>query len=172
MPPCSSRRSRQWKAWTDVKPENDAAVEVAGQALAAFNGNRALISEARELLLQKPELDAVTVRQLERVLLNAAEGPMTNPKLTSERIAAETAQASTLNSYVWKLDGKAVSANQIDELLRKSADLAERQKVWEVSKENGPVLKKGLINLRNLRNGCAKELGYPDYFTSRLPSTA
>ena len=38
----------QWKAMTDVTPAHDAASEVAGKAYAAFNGNPAIISEARD----------------------------------------------------------------------------------------------------------------------------
>ncbi len=162
------QQEAQWNAWTDVRAENDAAVEAAGKALAAFNGNPALINEARELLAHKPELTPLTVRQLERVLLNAAEGPMTNPQLTAERIAAETAQASTLNGFVFKLDEKPITANQIVEKLTESKDLAERQKIWEASKENGPPLRDGLVKLRDLRNRCAKELGYPDYFALQV----
>jgi peptidyl-dipeptidase A len=157
-----------WAASTDVKPEHDAAAEWAGKASAAFNGNPALITEARELLTHRKELKDITVRQLERVLLNAAEGPMTNPKLVADRVTAETAQASTMNGFVWKMDGKPISANQIDDILAKSDSLAERLKVWEVSKENGPALKEGLLKLRDLRNGCARELGYPDYFALQV----
>ena len=157
-----------WAASTDVKPEHDAAAEWAGRAAAAFNGNPALITEARELLAHRKELKDLTVRQLERVLLNAAEGPMTNPRLVADRVAAETAQASRMNGFVWKLDGQPLSANRIDEILAKSGDLAERRRVWEVSKENGPVLKDGLLRLRDLRNGCARELGYPDYFALQV----
>ena len=40
----------QWLAVTDVTPVHDAAAETAAKAAAAFNGNPALISEARELL--------------------------------------------------------------------------------------------------------------------------
>jgi peptidyl-dipeptidase A len=29
----------------------------------------------------------------------------------------------------------------------------------------GPLLKPGLVRLRDLRNGVARELGYPDYFS-------
>ncbi|MCE1229228.1 MAG: M2 family metallopeptidase [Firmicutes bacterium] len=153
-----------WAAATDVKPANDAAAEAAGKAFAAFNGNPMLIREARELLAHKDQLKPVTVAQLNWVLFNAAEGPMTNPTLTAARIAAETAQASTMNGFVWKVDGRAVSANQIDDVLSHSTDLAERMKWWTASKDNGPALREGLVKLRDLRNGCAKELGYPDYF--------
>ena len=37
----------QWDAVTDVSPVHDAAAEVAGNAYAAFNGNPAIINEAR-----------------------------------------------------------------------------------------------------------------------------
>lgn len=153
-----------WAAATDVKPEHDAAAEWANKAYAAFNGSPALIQEARELLAQKTQLRPVTIKELEAVLFNAAEGPMTNPKLVADRIVAETAQASTMNGFVWKVDGKAVSANQIDQVLGESKDAAERLKWWTASKENGPALRDGLVKLRDLRNACARELGYADYF--------
>src|SRR5205809_740166 len=84
----------QWNAMTDVTPEHDAAAEATGKAYAAFNGNPAIISEARELLTHQNELNELTVRQLKQLLLNAAEGPMTNPDLVAKRVAAETKQAS------------------------------------------------------------------------------
>ncbi|GLH73360.1 peptidase M2 [Geothrix limicola] len=158
------QQQASWLASTDVKPEHDAGAEWAGKAYAAFNGSPALITEARELLTHRKELKEITVRQLERVLLNAAEGPMTKPELVAARVAAETAQASTMNGFTWKLDGKPITANQIDDILGKSNNLEERRKVWEASKENGPALKDGLLKLRDLRNGCAQALGYHDYF--------
>src|SRR5262249_5927224 len=71
----------QWNAITDVTAEHDAAAEASGKAYAAFNGNAAIINEARELLMDQKELNDITVRQLKQLLLNAAEGPMTNPEL-------------------------------------------------------------------------------------------
>lgn len=154
----------QWDAATDVTPAHDAAAEVAGKARAAFTGNPALIREAQELLAQRKRLKPITVRQLERALLNAAEGPMTNPKLVADRIAAETKQASTLNSFVFRLGEKPITPNEIDNFLQTNKDLALRQSVWEASKQSGPALKLGLTRLRDLRNGVARELGHKDYF--------
>ena len=155
----------QWKAMTDVTPAHDAAAEVAGKAYVAFNGNPAVIREARELLGERAELDPLTVRELNQVLLNAAEGPMTNPFLAGRRVEVETKQASLLNSFQFKLKGKPITANEIDHLLNSSADLAERKAVWEASKEIGPTLQLNLMTLRDLRNGVAGELNYPDYFS-------
>jgi len=162
------QQQASWAASTDVSAAHDAAAEAAGKALAAFNGNKVLILEARELLLHKDQLKERSWRELEWVLLNAAEGPMTNPQLTADRIEAETLQASMMNGFTWKLDGKPISANQIDEILASSGDLAHRQAAWEASKENGVALREGLLKLRDLRNGCARELGYPDYFALQV----
>src|SRR5262245_21962190 len=116
----------QWDAVRDVTPAHDAASETAGKAYAAFNGNPAVIREARELLGHSAELNPLTVRELNQVLLNAGEGPMTNPPLVERRILSETRQASFLNSFQFKLDGKPITANEIDNLLNSSNDLAKR----------------------------------------------
>ncbi|MDQ3414816.1 MAG: hypothetical protein M3480_07580, partial [Verrucomicrobiota bacterium] len=127
----------QWDAARDVTPAHEAASEAASKAYAAFNGNPAVIKEARELLTHRADLTPLSVRQLNRVLLNAAEGPMTNAFLVERRIQAETRQASFLNSFEFKLKGKPITANEIDNLLNSSTDLAERKAVWEASKEIG-----------------------------------
>ena len=155
----------QWKALTDVSEVHDAGSEVASKARAALMGNPALINETKSLLLKRHELNDLTIRQLERVLLIAAESPMTKPELTQARIEAETKQASTLNGFEFKLRGKPVSVNDIDNLLQSNdTALDERLAVWLASKESGQALREGLIKLRDLRNGVAQEMGYPDYF--------
>ena len=45
-----------------------------------------MIKEAQDLLTHSSELTDITVRQLKQLLLNAAEGPMTNPDLTRETV--------------------------------------------------------------------------------------
>src|SRR5207249_113426 len=131
----------QWLAVTDVTPEHDAAAEATGKAYAAFNGNPAIISEARDLLTHQKDLNTLTVRQLKQLLLNAAEGPMTNPDLVAKRVEAETKQQSILNSFEFKLNGQKITANEIDNNLQRSTDFEERKAVWAVSKESGPVPK-------------------------------
>src|SRR5207237_8627610 len=124
--------------------EDDRAPEATGKAYDAFNGNPAIITEARELLTHKNELNELTIRQLNQLLLNAAEGPMTNPELVTKRVEAETKQASILNSFEFKLDGQPITANQIDDKLDSTSALNERKAVWEASKESGPALKPNL----------------------------
>ncbi len=160
----------QWAAATDVSPVNDAAAETAGKARAAFMGNPGMIREARALLEHRGQLSPLSVRQLERVLLIAAEGPMTNPELANARIKAETQQASTMNSFTFQLRGQTITPNEIDGLLNTSTNLAERRAVWEASKQSGPALKPGLVKLQGLRNAVARELGFADYFALQVAS--
>src|SRR5437016_13037633 len=93
---------------------------------------------------------------------------MTNTDLVSKRVEAETKQATILNSFEFKLNGQKITANDIDNKLEKSNDLAERKAVWEASKESGPALKPNLVILRNLRNGVGKEMKYPHYFSLQV----
>lgn len=158
----------QWAAATDVGPEHDAASAAASRAQAAFNGNPAIIGEARALLEHAAELDPLTVRQLRRVLLNAAEGPMTAPELVRARIDAETAQASAMNAFTYELDGTPITANALDDSLIAMTDPRRRLAVWEASKRIGPALRPGLEKLQGLRNGVARELGFADYFALQV----
>jgi peptidyl-dipeptidase A len=164
------QQEAQWVASTDVSPAHDAASETAGKAAAAFNGNPAIIREAQALLKEKKNLREITWRELERVILNAAEGPMTNPDLVKARIEAETQQASILNGFEFKLNGKPITVNEIDNQLSTNRNLTERKAIWEASKESGVALKPGLVKLQKLRNGVAKELGYHDYFALQVAS--
>src|SRR5437764_12696084 len=61
----------QWLAVTDVTPEHDTAAVATVKAYAALNENPAIITEARALLTHKNELNELTVRQLNQLLLKA-----------------------------------------------------------------------------------------------------
>ena len=159
------REATDWDVSTDVTPEHEAAAETAAKAYSAFVGNPALIAEARELLAHRATLTPSSVRQLERLLLAAAEAPMTNPALANARLEAETRQDAALNSYTFTFRGEPITPNDIDQRLLASRNLRERRELWEASKAVGPTLRPGLVRLRDLRNGVARELGYSDFLT-------
>jgi peptidyl-dipeptidase A len=147
---------------------NAARTRRAQEALSAFSGNVANIERTRALLRQRDQLDPLQVLQLERILYNAASAPQTVPELVRARIAAETRQVETLYGYQFTLNGRAVTPNQLDEVIRSGTDLRRRRAAWEASKAVGPALKPGITQLRDLRNGVVQALGYPDYFTFQV----
>jgi peptidyl-dipeptidase A len=160
----------EWAASTDVSPEHDGGRIAAGKALAAFVGNPFVIERAREFLKRPEALSPLETRQLRKILLIASEAPGTVPAIVAERVEAEGRQSSRLDSYTFCLERKgetcarSVTANDIDRMLQRSTDLAERLRVWEASKEIGPELKPGLIELRRLRNAVAREMGFRSFF--------
>jgi peptidyl-dipeptidase A len=159
-----------WKASTDVTDQNTGERIGADRAYAAFAGSDWVIRTTRELLAQRSRLDELTARQLDKILLDAAEYPGTIPEVVASRVAKEAEQSKILDGFefCWDRAGgkcrKAVTPNQIDQILVKSTDLAERRKAWEVSKQSGPALKPGLVELRELRNQVARELGFSSFF--------
>lgn len=161
----------QWKSNIEIiegDTTNAKATERANEAYAIFTGSAENIENARKFLEHKDHLTAAQVKQLEVILFAAANNPQTVKELVKERIQAETAQTEKLFGYDFKLEGKSVSTNELDEILKSSNNLEERRKAWESSKEVGKGLKDGLVNLRKLRNETVKALGYTDYYSYQV----
>lgn len=161
----------QWENNTRIVPgdtTNAARAKRTGEALAAFVGSVANIDTIRAFLADSARLTPLQVRQLEVMLYNAAGSPQTVADTVRSRIAAETEQVEKLYGFQFKVRGKPLTANDVDRILRESRNPTERLAVWEASKEVGPVLKPGMIRLRDLRNAVVQALGYPDFFSYQV----
>ncbi len=160
----------EWASNTRIVPGDTTNAErtrAANEKRAHFVGSAENIAQAKRFLERRSELSPLSVKQLERVLFNAAASPMTIPEVVKARIAAEAAQSELLYGFRYEIDGKTVTTNDIDEALRTERDLAKRRTVWEASKKVGPPLRNGLIELRRLRNEIVRPLGYRDFFSYR-----
>lgn len=161
----------EWVANTKIVEGDDSAQTAAAtarEAYSAFVGSVDVITKTKAYLEERGALDPIQVKQLQKVLYEAAANPQTDPALIKKLIDADGRQTKLLYGYEFTMDGAPLTPNDIDKKLRSSIDLAERQKVWEASKAIGPTLKPGLLELRDLRNGVVKELGYPDYYTYQV----
>ena len=147
---------------------NAVRTKAANKALLTFTGDTATIRKLKAFLAEKDKLTPIQVRQLEKMLYNAAQGPQTIPDVVTQRIAAEAKQTEDLYGFKFTIDGKEVTPNDIDKTLRESTNLAQRRKAWESSKEVGKVLKPGIVNLRDLRNKTVQALDYPDFFAYQV----
>jgi peptidyl-dipeptidase A len=160
----------RWKAVTDVTEEHTGERIGAEKALAAFRGSGYVIDSSRRFLQLREARSDTEFRQLDKILLNAAESPGTIPDVVQARVEAEARLSAVLDGFDFCLERrgkkclKQTTPNEIDDALLNSRDLSERRKYWEVSKQTGPVLKKGLAEVRELRNRVATELGYSSYF--------
>ena len=163
-----------WKAATDVTDQHVGERVGAEKSMAAFTGSRYVIETTKDLLASRPELDDLTARQLDKILLSAAEYPGTIPKVVEERVGQEARQSALLDSFEFCAEErggtcvKTITPNQIDNILRDSRDEKQRRHTWEVSKQIGPALKPGLIELRRLRNELAAEMGFSSFFALQV----
>lgn len=159
-----------WKAATDVNDQHTGERIGADRALAAFRGSRYVIEKAKNFLNAREGISDIEFRQLDNVLLAAAESPGTVPDAVNARIEAEARLQALMDGFEYCQErrgdkcAKTITPNEIDDGLLKSRDLNERRRLWEISKQSGPVLKPGLVELRDLRNRVAAELGYTSYF--------
>ncbi len=157
----------EWDANTRiVAGDTSAATRVrrANEALASYTGSIDVIERSRALRSRRDALTDLQARQLDTILRAAASSPQTAPELVRARIAAEAAQTERLYGYTFMLDGREITPNEIDRILRDTTDLAARRAVWDASKAIGPTLTGGLLQLRDLRNGVVQSLGYSDFF--------
>ena len=163
-----------WKAYTDVTDQHIGERIAADRAYGAFAGSNYVIEETKELLAREAELDDLTQRQLEKILLAAAQYPGTIPDVVNARIELEAKQSAVLDTFTYCVDKrgddcrKKVTPNEIDSTLRASRNLTERKDTWELSKRVGPPLKPGLVELRKLRNQVAQEMGYDSFFALQV----
>jgi len=157
----------QWKLNTMII-ENDSVTpklaEKAGEAFAKFTGSKENIEKVKAFLKSKDQLTPIQIKQLEAILFMAGSNPEIAGDIVKQRIKAETAQTGLLYSYKYKLDGKEVTTNNLDEILRTSTDLNKRLIAWNTSKEVGSTLKSGLEKLCNLRNKSVQALDFKDFF--------
>lgn len=160
-----------WKTNTEIR-EGDTLnayhSRIADEAFTAFTGSTQNIKITKKFLDNKNALEPIQVRQLEAILYNAGSDPQTVAPLVKEKIKASIAQTEKLFGFKYTLDGKSVTTNELDNILREENDLAKRLKAWETSKQVGKELKEGLINLRRLRNKTVQAVDYPDYFSYQV----
>lgn len=159
----------QWIASTDVSDAHTDAAIAAQKPLNEFVGERARLETIQSLRKHSWFLDPLTNRQLTAAFFKAAQYPGTLPELVAQRTEAEARQTAAQDGYRFtlRMSGQPdapITANGIDDILTESNDEAKRLAAWEASKEIGVALKPGLVNLRDLRNRCARELGFSSYF--------
>src|SRR5262245_20741726 len=95
-PVSTSASLADWTAATDVTPEHVAERSGADKALAALVGSTMVIYKTKALLKNEKQLDELTVRQLRKMLLTAAENPGTIPEVVDKSVALERMQADIL----------------------------------------------------------------------------
>lgn len=157
----------QWVLNTHIVEGDTTASHLAAladEAFAKFTGSLSNIDSAKKYLTIKDKLSPLQAKQFEAILFAAGNNPESAGDVIKKRIDATNKQTELLYGFKFMLNGKQVSTNELDKILRESTNMTERNAAWVSSKEVGKTLKDGLANLQQLRNASVTPLGYSDFF--------
>jgi peptidyl-dipeptidase A len=111
--------------------------------------------------------DPLVARQVERLFLTFRASQMDRETLEAlERLEAEAEQR--FDTFRSTLDGRPVTANTLEQILRASDDAPLRQRAWEASQQIGPEVAPLIREMVRLRNRVARGMGFPDHYAFAL----
>jgi len=123
------------------------------------------------ILKRIKESDAVTDELLKRqleVMYNAYLGNQVDTDLLNTVISMQTEIEQKYSNFRVDVNGKKLSDNEVEEVLKTSTNSTELKQVWEGHKAIGPVVAQDIINLVKKRNEIAKQLGFNNYHEMSL----
>jgi peptidyl-dipeptidase A len=137
---------------------------------------RTIFSNKQDFELLKKWKAAGTIKDtlLQRQLIIIYNNYLTNQNDTTlMRNIVEKAAAVQNKFNVFRpiIDGKEVSDNDIENILKTEKNSAKRQKAWEASKEVGKAVAADVIELVKLRNEAARQLGFKNYYEMSLTAS-
>ncbi len=156
-----------WNASISGKDEDYAVSEQLQLKLNSIFTNKedfALLKKIRE---SGSVSDTLLKRQLE-VLYNQYLGNQIDTSLLAKRIKMEVEIEKKYSNFRAEVNGKKLTDNDVEEILKTSTNSAELQAAWEGHKKIGELVSADIIALVKTRNEIAKELGFSNYHAMSL----
>jgi len=117
------------------------------------------------------ESEAITDELLKRqldVMYNAYLGNQVDTTLLNSVISLQTEIEQKYSNFRAAVNGKKLSDNEVEEILKTSTQADELKQAWEGHKAIGPVVAKDIIALVKKRNEIATQLGFKTYHEMSL----
>lgn len=111
--------------------------------------------------------DSLLARQM-NVIYNAFLANQVDEQKMEALIKAQTKLEQKYASFRAVVDGKTLTDNQLEAILKTSADSRELKKSWMASKQIGDSVAAEVISLVKIRNEIARELGFANYHDMSL----
>ncbi|MBE0667892.1 MAG: M2 family metallopeptidase [Bacteroidales bacterium] len=122
------------------------------------------LKELKESALIK---DPLLSRQLDLLFNMYLQGQI-DSSLIAEQIRQETELNKKYSNFRASVNGKQLSDNEIEDILRNSKNSPELQAAWEGHKMIGPVVAEDVIRLVKHRNIIAQKLGFSNFHQMSL----
>jgi peptidyl-dipeptidase A len=156
-----------WNANISGKEEDYAKSEKASFAYARIFTDTAAFAELKAIRQSGAVKDSILAREME-LLYNSYLGGQVDTALIAEQIKMETEITKKYGNFSAKVNGKEVTDNEIEKILRESTNNKELQNAWEGSKMIGPEVADDIIKLVKHRNVIARKLGFSNYHEMSL----
>lgn len=144
--------------------EQSSAASLALKALYSNPGDFATVKRLRE----SGKITAPKAKRMLDIIYLGFLGNQIDPPLLQELNDRESALDQKFNTYRVKVEGRELSDNQVDSILRNSTNSTELQAVWEASRQIGREVQTQVLELARLRNRIARSLGFADFFEMQL----
>ncbi len=156
----------QWEAATEGSDEANEREKQAQAELLRFWSDGERFERAKELEEAGAD-DPLTARLLRVIYLAAAKAQQ--DEATIEKLTELEAQVrKTYYNFRAEIDGREVSDNELDRVLRESRDTDEARTAWLASKDIGARVADTIRELARTRNAAAQAQGYRDHFERSL----
>jgi peptidyl-dipeptidase A len=156
-----------WNANITGTNEDWAKSEKASFELAKIFSDSSGFAELKELKESGLVKDSLFARQLE-LLYNSYLGAQVDTALLSKQIKMETEISKKYSNFRANVNGKELTDNQVEEILRSSKDSKQLQAAWEGHKMIGPFVAEDIIKLVKHRNVIARKIGFSNYHEMSL----
>jgi peptidyl-dipeptidase A len=111
--------------------------------------------------------EPILSRQLD-LLYNSFLGGQVDTALIAQQIKMETDISKKYSNFRVNINGKQLSDNEVEDLLKNSLNSSELKIAWEESKSIGPVVADDIIKLVKHRNTIAKKIGFNNFHEMSL----
>ncbi len=156
-----------WDANVTGTDEAWARREKASFDFMSFYTDKDEFAELNELKESGMVKEPLLARQLELLYNMFLQGQI-DTSLISEQVKMETVISKKYNTFRATVNGKQLSDNDIENILRNSTSSDELQAAWEGHKMIGPVVADDIIKLVRHRNKIASQLGFDNYHQMSL----
>lgn len=114
-----------------------------------------------------PPADPLVRRQLKLLYLGHLTGQK-DPEMIEQLTEMEREISQTFINFRGELDGRRLSDNEIEAVLRKSTNSQEARNAWMAGKQVGAQVADRVREVVRLRNEAARGLGFPNHYALSL----
>jgi peptidyl-dipeptidase A len=156
-----------WNANITGSDQDFAASEKASFDYAKIFTDSIAFAGLKEIKESQAMKDPILLRELE-LLYNVYLGGQIDTALLAAQIKMETEISKKYANFRVTLNGKQVSDNEVEVILKNATDNNELKAAWEGSKLIGPVVADDVIKLVKHRNTIARKIGFSNFHEMSL----